>query len=330
MSGWDLERLNTRTGTQDVSFETFFARSSTTHTQFTHENVVKSKITREELRSPTDRWACSEFVFRAAGPTSAGINTPNGLVAGMYRNVPIDDVPNLDAVGTPGNRWSMPLDFFEDVTMSHFGKLNPAPTPWISTTPSLRKALMFLVEYAAQDGTLFVIRIRDCPDIYDAPVVTEALPRIKHELRPKWEELLEFEGWTDEYVAFGKIPSRAIAATIPAQRLLNCAAIYKVWPPMLSCFRGAGNLPPVVQAARGTLAIIDRGNPPDLTTRIIQDAVDVVSNFEGANEETFFWVVRVLLADDFGNPYEERRDRERVEDAVLQCLVRRAGLDGIS
>ena len=288
-------------------------------TYLTHMVIVKRKATQHELRSPTDKMARSEYVFRGAGPNSGGINNPQGLIAGMYKQLPMAGVPSMDDIGRPGGRWSMTLKELEMRTKSHFDRTNNIPTPWISTSPSLEKALAYMIEFCPNDGFIFVIRIDDCQDIFDAEDMTEALPGIGKLLRNKWQAVMDDEGKIDEYVIFGKVPRHAIAATISGPRLLSCEALYTVGPPVALHVQAKLNKRP----SQKVLEQLERRVPHKISNTLLTAAIEVVSRFEGADENCFFWVVRVLLGTDFQNPYEERQDGRRVRQAVEGFLLGR-------
>ena len=203
---------------------------------------------------------------------------------------------------------STSLDEFEERTLSHFHKMKKLPTPWISTSPSLSKVLPYLIQFDPRDGIIFVIRVKDCEDIYDAPEVTWSLPGIRDILENKWGQLMDYEGKTDEYVIFGKVPRKAIAATISGPELMNCQALRTIAP---SLAQAIGLIDPTRQ-----LIIINSSTPKGISKYLIKAAIELVSKFEGADEYTFFWIVRVLLGSDFDNPYRERRDGQTVREAI--------------
>ena len=229
----------------------------------------------------------------------------------MYKNLRIDRVPSLDEVGTPGGRHSLSMHQFEEMTHSHFNKGIKRPTAWISCSPSLKMALQFLFKFCRDDGTLFIIRVCDCPDIYNSPAVTEALPNISVPLRKKWHIMMNKDGKLDEYVVFGKIPPRAIAATISVRQLLNCRGLYTIWP----------GLQPLMATDFGMPTMMFAQPRSRVTTEMIDAAIDVVSKFEGTDEYTLFWLARVLLGSDFFNPYQERADGEWLRLEIRNYFV---------
>ena len=225
----------------------------------------------------------------------------------------------MDDIGRRGGRWFMTQRELEHRTLSHFSKINNMPTPWISTTSSLEKALSFLIQFCPHDGFIFVIRVSDCRDIYDAPVVTDALPGIADTLDGKWQPMIRDHGSANEYIVFGKIPAHAIAATISSRRLLECESLYTISPPLaLEVERRIQKRP-----SQMVLNMLREGPSHRLEDIQLRAAVEVVSRFENADELCFFWIVRVLLGSDFQGAYVERYDGRRVRQAVEGFLLGR-------
>ena len=277
---------------------------------------VKAFVSRHPLRSPTDRFAHSEFVFRACSSKSAGINEISGLIAGKYMHMPIGQVPTLDDIGTPGGRWSMTYREFEFFTLSHCNKGNPHPTPWISTSPSLAKVLPYALGDASRgvrDAKVFVIRILDCEDIYSAPAITEGLPTISPLVRPVWNNEIQTEGKVDEYLVFGKIPAHAIVGVLPLHRLSSSQrrSMDADGLKMMSAMMSAVDRP----LSRKSLFNFD--DPRELGRSYLRGAIQFVSAFDKIEDEyVFFWIVRILLGPDFGGPYRESRDGDRVKQVI--------------
>lgn len=83
-----------------------------------------------------------------------------GFEAGLYADLAMDDVPNLDEIGMLGTQRAYSRQRLEDETLCHLDKHNRQPTGWISTTSSLLRALRILFIEQREKGQLFVIHTR--------------------------------------------------------------------------------------------------------------------------------------------------------------------------
>lgn len=162
-----------------------------------------------------------EYVFRAASPDSSGFNTRTGLKAGLYADLAMDDIPNLDEIGTPGTQRAYSRQRLEDETLCHLNKYKRQLTGWISTTSSLLRALQILFIEHREKGQLFIIRTSACQDMFSAAELRDHLPGLRSNKYFKSKS-------RNEFLIRGKVESSAIVgcATVksPQNRHLDIIA----------------------------------------------------------------------------------------------------------
>ncbi|KAH6665150.1 hypothetical protein B0J14DRAFT_235989 [Halenospora varia] len=170
-----------------------------------------------------------EYVFRTAGPGSAGINSCAGIKAAKYADYLMDDIPTLEDISNPAHMSFQTGVSLKEETLLHLDKyqgkkLNEKPNPawtrtgWISTTTSLMRALQILFVEHSGNGTIYMISTRACEETgtFSARQFGNSLPELQQA-----DKVYLKKKSLDEVIIWGKIEEAAIVGWISVEALRN-------------------------------------------------------------------------------------------------------------
>ncbi|KAG4439444.1 hypothetical protein IFR05_005091 [Cadophora sp. M221] len=160
------------------------------------------------------------IVFRAAGPSSQGMNSRWGIKSSRYNDRAMEDILSFDAVarnGQPPHEQAGSL--MTKLTLSHFDKTQTmSKSGWISTTTSLNRAIRILFVEHPEDGEIIVIsldcrsRCDDGKDVYTARELAEYLPGLEGHDAVKYNS-------NNEVLIWGKVEEHEILGHVSVQAM---------------------------------------------------------------------------------------------------------------